>query len=94
MADNPQDPNNDKRRSPILYLSLTAVLFGIFLGTFWIKKGLAENPFEQPPSPAFFGVLLAAVSLVIGIFAVKKQGEPTEAVDVQKIRWQDTALYP
>ena len=93
MADNPQDPNNDKRRSPILYLSLTAVLFGIFLGTFWIKKGLAENPFEQPPSPAFFGVLLAAVSLVIGIFAVKKQGEPTEAVDVQKIRWQDTALY-
>lgn len=72
MADNPQDPNH-KHRSPLLYLSVVAVLFGIFIATYWIGKGLSQNPFDLPPLPAYFGVMLAVVALVIGGYTLKKQ---------------------
>lgn len=96
MSDNQQDPKNEYHSSPLLYLSLAGVLFGIFIATYWIGKGFTENPFELPPLPAYFGVLLAVVSLVIGIYTLKKRGEISEESEDDNdllTRWRKTRVY-
>jgi hypothetical protein len=92
MSENKQEPNVRQRKSPILYLSFACVLFGIFTATFWIRKGLVEDPFKLPPFPAFIGVLLAVVALVIGRYTLIKQ-EKSDVDSERTSRWQETKMY-
>ncbi len=92
MADNQQDPKSNNPKNFLLYLSFAAVLFGIFIATYWIGKGLTETPFDLPPLPAYFGVLLAVAGLAIGGYTLNKQGEPPEESADLATRWRETRV--
>jgi len=93
MADNQQESNNSNRWNPLPYLSVGAVIFGIFVATYWIEKGLTETPYDQMPLPVYFGVLLAVVGLVIGGYLLNKQRENPEKRQRQTSRWKKTRFY-
>lgn len=75
MTDNDPKIPSPQHNTLLLILSLISVFVGIVVASVWLRRALAEKVFDQPPLPAFVGILLAVAGLTVGLHVLRRAPE-------------------